>query len=156
MRASPHLRALAVRVLLEESLTWSERFRVEFDRGRLAQVLGEEMNALFPTLTGNGGLRPSTTHEEHLDRGRRSLLLTVLSFERAKWSDPPLNYIYQLLLFDGSGRIVLRANDNLEFILFSLPPEARERVLERYAAAGISADVIEHLDVDIEQGVGPS
>jgi hypothetical protein len=63
-----------------------------------------------------------------------------------------LNSIRRVLLFDAGGDVVLRANDNAEFVLFNLPAEARARLLENFRAAGIPADVIAGVNEDIGAG----
>lgn len=51
--------------------------------------------------------------------------------------------------------VILRASDNAEEILFSLPTVARESLVNRFRAAGIPPDVIEALALDIHQGLTP-
>lgn len=154
LRASPQLRADAARLLLEEALSRSARFRIEFDRRRLLTSLGAaDMAALLPTLPTKARRGPVDVHEELLDDDRRKLLRRVLSFNLEKWTDPPLNYIDRVLLFGANDRVLLRATDNCEFILFALPAAARAKLMERYEAAGIPEAVIKQVDVDIEQDV---
>jgi hypothetical protein len=154
LRAEAKLHAEAVRLLLEEALSCSARCRLEFDRRRLLAALGPDDAArLLPTLPAEARVGPVDVHEEFLNDDRRCLLRRVLSFAAEKWPDPPLNYIDRVLFFSADGRVVLRANDNLEFILFALPDEARARLVERYQVEGIPEDVITQVDVDIDQGI---
>lgn len=154
LRASPQLRADAVRLLVEAALSRSARFRLEFDRRRLLDALGAaDAGALLPTLPKQPGAGPVEVHEELLNDDRRKLLQQVLSFRREKWADPPLNYIDRVLLFDPDNHVLLRANESGEFILFRLPATLRENLIERYREARIPEAVIKQVDFDIEQGV---
>jgi hypothetical protein len=152
---SPALRALAVDTLFAVTLDYSKRFRLEFDAPRLLAVLGSQHIAtLFPG-------RPAPTQgplerrEEPLDHDRARLLRKLMYFGPGEWPDPPLNYIKKVVLLDGQGNAVLSASDGAEFILFMLPREGRDDLIARYRAAGIPADTIRPVDVDINAAAGP-
>jgi hypothetical protein len=155
LRHVPQLRALAVDALFETALGCSARFRVEFDPIRLPRVLGPETTeALLPGLrTQESAAAPLERDDEPLDDERARLLGRVVSFELHEWTDPPINYIDRIILFDKQGKVVLRANDNAEFILFALPEDKRNDLIERYRRAGIPEDVVESVDVDINLGL---
>jgi hypothetical protein len=151
--ARPELRARAVALLVREALARSARFRLEFDRESLLSTLGPaDTLALLPNLSQELHGGPVEVAEEALDDGRRHLLERVLSFDLQGWSDLPLNSIRRVLLFDAGGDVVLRANDNAEFVLFNLPAEARARLLENFRGAGIPEDVIAGVSEDIGAG----
>lgn len=155
LRASPALRAVAVHALLEVALRCSVRFRLEFDRARLLTALGAtSAAALLPSLPACASSEgPLARRDELLDDEKARLLRQVLSFERDMWTDLPINYIERVVLFDAQGDVVLRASDSAEFILCALSNMEHEDLIERYRAAGIPAEVVESVDVDINQGV---
>ena len=76
-----------------------------------------------------------------------------MSFGPGPWPDPPLNYIERVVLFCERGNVVLRASDSAEFILFALPRNRRDSLVDRYLKTGIPVDTIEQVDVDINSSI---
>jgi hypothetical protein len=155
LRNAPALRALEVDILFEIALECSVTFRLEFDAQRLLPLLGPAYTAaLLPGPPGHAP-GPLERRDEPLDKDRARLLRRVVSFGPGEWPDPPINYIERVVLFDEQGKVVLFASDSAEFILFALPQERRDNLVERYGAAGIPADTIEFVDVDIDDAASP-
>jgi hypothetical protein len=155
LRHAPELRALAIDALFEVALRYGTRFRLEFDASRLLAVLGSAQAAALlpgqPVPTAG----PLERREEPLAEDRARLLRKVVSFGPGEWPDPPINYIEKVILFDEQGNILLSASDNAEFILFALPQEGRDNLIERYRAAGIPVNTIQPVDVDINDTARP-
>jgi hypothetical protein len=145
----PALRVLAVDKLFDIALNYTERFSLEFDAPRLLAVLGPAYTAAL--FSGQPASTPGALErrEEPLDPDRARLLRKVMSFGPGPWPDPPLNYIKKVVLLDKRGNAVLSASDNAEFILFALPQEGRDNLIALYRAAGIPADTIQPVNVDI-------
>lgn len=155
LRDSPALRTLAVDKLFEIALEGSARFRLEFNAHRLLPILGPACTAALLPGQAASARGPLERRDESLDHDRARLLRKVMSFGPGEWPDPPINYINRVILFDRQGKIILRASDSAEFILFALPPERRDALVEGYRAAGIPANIIEPVDVDINAAVQP-
>lgn len=151
---APALRALAVDAVLDLALSCAARFRIQYDRARLASVLGPVvLHALFPDPpVQSSRLARLECADEPLNDERARLLRTVVLWRRKKpWAEEPLNYITTIKFFDGQGKVLVRANDcdGAEFILFDLPPDKRKQLAEYYQSKVIPLDAIESVDINI-------
>lgn len=156
-RHSRAKRANALRPLLDRALQLSHLFRLEFDRQRLAWVIGTEtLSRLMPRLPPPGPASRVTKHaydvyEDLIDIEKANILRQLLSFSPEGYSELPLAYVESVRLLNKDGHTILRGSDMFSSILFSLPRADRAALIETYTQNGVTEDVIEEVDVDVDK-----
>jgi hypothetical protein len=151
LRHDPQLLERAVDTVLAAALEHGTRYRLQFDADRLPGILGPDATAaLLPgpaTTVGPGSLR----EEVHpLAPRRPELLRRVLTFGRGDWPQPPISAVERLLLLDAAGRAVLLLTDGGGELLFALPEPAQTELLTRLRSAGVPAQAVDVVRVDVD------
>jgi hypothetical protein len=95
--------------------------------------------------------RPYDTYANVLDPRKIEILRELLALApRAGYRERPLIYIKSVRFLDVEGATTLRGGDHNNFMLFALPTDAREALLDEYRSRGIPEGAVEQVDVDVE------
>ena len=154
LRRSATKRAYAVDELLKRALQRSHSFRMQFDAARLCRVVGAEtLRKLMPKFAPDESKPAGRLYDIYadvLDPSKIEILRQLLTLAPPSlYAERPLNYIKSTRFLDRENATVLRGGDHNNFILFALPPDAREALLNSYRSEGIPETVIEQVDVDV-------
>jgi hypothetical protein len=142
-------RALAAGELIARALRLGHRVRLEADGQRLARLIGDQ--AMSQLGTRRDVAAPYDIYETTLDDEKRMLFARLLALVPQGEAERPLNYIRSVRILDAQGRTLLRGGDHNTFILFALPDDERQALLDRYRDQQIPDSVIEPVEIDMEQ-----